>query len=190
MVDQRRAQATQFLARARSGEPGAAEQLTPLVYRELRDLAAAFLRQERAGHTLQPTALVHEAYLRLVDATGLGAIDQSHFVAIAARSMRRVLVEHARAKDAEKRGGGARPVQLETHCAIVDGPDIDLLALDEALTRLEALDPRHARVVELRYFGGLSMEEVAALLAVSKRTVELDWTLARAFLRRELAGEK
>jgi len=186
MVAPDRAEATRLLVGFRAGEAGTAERLMPLVYAELRALAAGYLRRERSGHTLQPTALVHEAFLRLVDATALDAKDQTHFVALAANTMRRILVEHARARAAEKRGGRGERTHLETACALSDGPDLDLLALDEALEKLASLDPRQARVVELRFFGGLTVEEVAELTGAARRTIELDWTLARAFLRREL----
>jgi RNA polymerase sigma factor (TIGR02999 family) len=178
---------TRMLAQAGEGKPEAMAGLTAMVYDELRALAAAYLRRERAGHSLQPTALVHEAFLKLIDSKELKANDRRHFFAIAANTMRRVLVEHARTKGAAKRGGGQRRVTLT---GIKDaGPDAEaeVVALDEALKKLSALDERQARIVELRFFGGLPVEDVADLLGVSKRTVEGDWTLARAWLLRELA---
>ena len=178
-------QMARLLASARAGDAPAAAELTPLVYRELHEIAARYLGRERAGHTLQPTALVNEAFLRLLGDKQLDPRDHGHFVGLAARAMRRILVEHARAHRALKRGEGAR-VELETSWAIVDAPTLDLVALDEALSKLAALDDRQARVVELRFFAGLSMAEISELLSMGKRAIELDWSLARAFLRREL----
>jgi len=163
-------------------------ELASLFYDELRALAAGYLRRERAGHTLQPTALVHEAFLRLVEAENLRDVDRAGFLAMAASAMRRVLVDHARARAAEKRGGDAERITLDSGLGPVPGPDLDVLALDEALARLAALDERQAKVVELRFFGGLAVEEVADVLGVSKRSVEADWTLARVWLRRALAA--
>jgi RNA polymerase sigma factor (TIGR02999 family) len=175
---------TELLARAGEGQAAALADLTGKVYDELRALAAAYLRRERSGHSLQPTALVHEAFLKLVDAKGLAPNDRRHFFAIAATTMRRVLVEHARTKNAAKRGGGQHRVSLTGIQA--SHAEAEVVALDEAMTRLAAMDERQARIVELRFFGGLTVEEVADLLGVSKRTVEGDWTLARAWLLREL----
>ncbi|MEM0984521.1 MAG: ECF-type sigma factor [Planctomycetota bacterium] len=159
------------------------------VYSELRKIAARYLQNERREHTLQPTALVHEAFLRLGGGSESLNADRRRFVATAARVMRNVLVDHARARNAEKRGGG-RGRSLDVDLAAVDeGRSADIEQLDEALTRLEALHPRQARVVELRFFGGLTVEDTAALLDSSVRTVERDWTVARAWLRRELRGE-
>ncbi len=182
-----RSDATRLLSRARSGDEASAASLLPLVYEELRRLAESYLRRERANHTLQPTALVHEAFLRLVDANGLEPRDEAHFLAIAATVMRRVLVEHARARATGKRGGGARRITLDTGIAGGSVSEVDLLALEDALEKLSLLDPRQARVVELRFYGGLSVEEVADVVGVSKRSVEADWTLARAFLYGQLA---
>ena len=171
---------------ARGGSREALEALLPLVYQELRRVAAAYLRRERPGQTLQPTALVHEAYLRLARARDLSWQNRAHFLAIAAHSMRQILVERARAHHAAKRGGGGERVTLdEGHLA--DGPlDVDLLDLDVALTRLSALEPEHARLVELRYFGGLTIEEAASAMDTSPATVKRMWALARAWLLREL----
>ena len=163
--------------------------LMALVYDELRGLAGAYMRRERVGHTLQPTAVVNEAWLKLASATELESLDRNHFLAIASKVLRRVLVEHARGRDAAKRGGGEHPVTLQTQIGGGPSTDLDLLALEEALVRLAELDERQARVVELRFFGGLLVDEVAQVLQVSKRTVELDWSLARAFLRRELGDD-
>lgn len=179
---------TVLLARAREGDGAALSGLTDLVYDELRKLAAAYMRRERSGHTLQPTALVNEALMELVGGAGVAAKDRSHFFALAASVMRRVLVDHARARSATKRGGGQRRMNLHSGVAITPDADVEALALDDALTRLAALDARQARVVELRFFGGLSMEDVAEHLGVSKRTAETDWSMARAWLHRELTG--
>jgi RNA polymerase sigma-70 factor, ECF subfamily len=181
-----RPRATQFLTGAAKGEPAALAGLTGLVYEELRGLAAAYIRRERTGHSLQPTALVHEAFLRLIDAEGVEVRDKRHFFAIAANTMRRVLVEHARARNAAKRGGGVQRVTLAGLQAPSPDADTEVVALDEALERLAQIDPRQARIVELRFFGGLTVEEVAESLGLSKRTVEGDWALARAWLLREL----
>jgi RNA polymerase sigma factor (TIGR02999 family) len=170
------------------------DRLLPDAYQELRRLAAAYLRRERPGQTLQPTALVHEAYLRLAKDKPGRWQNRAHFCAIAANAMRQILVERARARGALKRGGGQPRVTLVDGvvdgmgpAAGNDGPaPIDLLALDQALTRLAELDPRQARIVELRYFGGLSLEETADALDVAPATVKRDWNVARAFLAREL----
>ena len=160
----------------------------PLVYNELHKVAARHLRSQRAGHTLQTTALVNEAYLRLIDASQVQWQNRAHFFAVAAHFMRRILVDFARRQNYQKRGGGAQPVELDE--ALIPAPErgADLLALDEALTRLQALSVRQAQVVELRYFGGLSEEETAEALKVSVRTVRRDWNFARVWLHRELTG--
>ena len=176
------------LSAAESTDPSLTERLFALVYDELRVLASNLMRHERAGHTLQATALVHEAYLRLVDQTRISWQDRRHFMGVAARAMRQILVDHARRRGAEKRGGGWERVTLED----LDGPaaseDYEVLRLHEALERFAALDPRAARVVELRTFGGLTVEEAAAVLEVSRRTVDGDWATARMWLSRELGG--
>ena len=164
------------------------DEMFPLVYAELRRIAAREMRREKPGRTLQTTALVHEAYLRLLKDASLSFENRAHFLGVAARAMREILIEHARARSARKRGGGAVRLTLDDLVAPVSSPSIDVLALDEALQRLARLDERHARVVELRYFGGLSVEETAAALELSPATVKRDWTLARAWLFRELAG--
>ena len=183
-----RADVTRLLAETAAGHEEAAARLFPIVYDELRRLAASALRRERADHTLQPTALVHEAFLRLVDVPDAQWHDRGHFVAVAARAMRRVLVDHARGRNALKRGSAEVRVPIDD----VDVPsgqagDVDLVALDDALGRLAAVDERQARIVELRFFGGLTVEETAALIGSSPRTVKRDWHMARAWLRRELA---
>jgi RNA polymerase sigma factor (TIGR02999 family) len=167
----------------------AVAELMPLVYDELRRLAAGYLRRERPGQTLQPTALVNEAFVRLSQERGKPFQNRTHFLAIAALSMRQILVQRARARHAEKRGGGAERITLDESIARAPQPSeagVDVLALDEALTRLAALDPQQANIVELRYFGGLTIEEAAEALEISPATVKRQWTLARAWLQREL----
>ena len=168
-----------------------AEALFPLVYDELRRLAGSYMARERAGHTLQPTALVHEAYLRLVDQTRTGFKGRTHFLAIGAQVMRRLLIDHARRHGAAKRGLGWRRVTLDSGGDAARAQALsrdELLSLDAALDRLAELDGRQARIVMLRFFGGLNVEEVAEVIGVSKRTVESDWRHARAWLRVELSG--
>ena len=155
----------------RAGEPAAREKLFPLVYEELRRIAHRHMARERSGHTLDTTALVHEAYLKLVDHTQADWTDRAHFFAVAASAMRRILVDYARAHAAGKRGDGARKLPLDEEMLIGGVRDIDLLALDEALTRLVAIDPQQSRVVELRFFGGLTMEETAEVMRISPATV-------------------
>jgi len=179
-----------FEAGAERASASAAE-LFPLVYDELRRLAGSFMAREQAGHTLQPTALVHEAYLRLVDQTRTGFKGRTHFLAVGAKVMRRLLIDHARKRGAAKRGLGWRRVTLGPTCEASRAEALsaeDLLSLDAALDRLAELDEREAQVVTLRFFGGLNMDEVAEAVGVSKRTVESDWRHARAWLRVELSG--
>jgi RNA polymerase sigma-70 factor (ECF subfamily) len=169
-------------------ERASAEDLLPLVYDELRQLARRYLSRERPGHTLQPTALVHEAYIKLVDQSRVDWQGRTHFFAVGAKVMRNLLIDHARAKGRAKRGGGRHRVTLaEGLTPFASGElDIDqLLAVNESLDRLAELDPRQAKVVELRFFGGLTVPEVALVLGVSQRTIEGDWTHARAWLKRE-----
>ena len=180
---------TELLRQARDGDEGALGELYPLIYEQLRALATAQMRNERDGHTLQPTALVNEAFLKLVDHDRASYNDRGHFMAIAATAMRRVLIDHARARGREKRGGGARKVALDDVLAGADARGLDLLALDEALQKLAAMDPRKARIVELRFFAGLSVTEAAAAMDVSEKTVKREWAVARGWLRRELAGD-
>ena len=163
--------------------------LMPLVYDELRRLALSYLRRERPDHTLQPTALVNEAYLRLADQSNVGFHDRAHFFGVAAKVMRRILVDHARRHHAEKRGGLNRRLPLDEVEATPAGFDFDLVALDDALQALAAQDMRKSRIVELRFFGGLSVEETAKVLGVSAPTVKNDWRIAKAWLRRELSAE-
>ena len=174
-----------LIARWRAGDEQALKDLLPLVYEELRRVARKHLRSQRANHTLQTTALIHEAYLRLAGAPGASVRDHNHFVALASRVMRQVLVDHARGRLAAKRQGGVR-VTLSEAVDVVDRSEVDVLAVDEALTRLFELDEQQARVVELRFFGGLSIEETADALQISESTVKRDWTMARTWLSREL----
>lgn len=183
-----RQEVSRLLSDTIAGREDAAVRLFPIVYDELRRLAASALRRERADHTLQPTALVHEAFLRLVDVPEDRWNDRGHFVAIASRAMRRILVDHARSRKALKRGHAEIRVPLDdVDVASSESGGVDLVALDEALGRLAALDERQARIVELRFFGGLTVEETAALIGSSARTVKRDWHMARAWLKRELA---
>lgn len=168
------------------GSVEARDQLMPLVYEELRRRAAAYLRRERADHTLQPTALVHEAYLRLIGQARVGWQNRAQFFGIAAQMMRRILVDHARGRHREKRLGAAVKVPLDEGVGIVESPDCELLLLDEALNELTRMDPRQGRIVELRYFGGLSESEVAEVLAVSRSTVTREWQIARGWLYRRV----
>ncbi len=179
---------TALLRRQAAGDADAGRQLLELLHDELHRLAGAQMRRERGDHTLQPTALVHEAWLRLVASPPSAAGSRAHFLSLAARVMRRVLVEHARARAAAKRGGEAQRVTLDDALALDPGRSLDVLALDEALERLAAFDAELATLVELRFFGGLSNEEVAASRGVSLRSVERGWATARAWLRGQLDG--
>jgi len=181
---------TQLLQAWSGGDDAAIEQLMPLVEKELRRVARAHMGRERKGHTLQATALVNEAFLRLADARRLVWQDRAHFVGIAARLMRRVLVDHARARGARKRGGSGERVPIDEAMETpVTEPEFDIVALDRVLDAFAAVDPRKSRVVELRFFGGLSVEETADVLHVSGDTVKRDWRLAKLWLRRELERE-
>lgn len=179
---------THLLKEWSDGDQRALDKLTPLVYEELRHQAARYLRRERPGHTLQTTALIHEAYLRLIDAKDVHWQSRAHFFAIAANLMRRILVDHARRRDADKRGGSQLKLTLNDMFTVAKETDVDVLAIDEALDRLARMDQQQARVVELRFFSGLSVEETAAALGVSPKTVKRDWSVARAWLRREIGG--
>jgi RNA polymerase sigma factor (TIGR02999 family) len=181
-----RSDVTELLQRWSSGQREALDQLLPQVYAELRRLAASYFRRERPHHTLQPTALVHEAFVKLVDQRAVRWQNRAHFFGIAAQLMRRILVDHARARDAAKRGAGEAPLPLEEWQLTAPGVDLEILALDEALTRLASMDPRQSRVVELRFFAGLTMDETAEVLQVSPATVGREWTLARAWLYAEI----
>ena len=178
---------TRLLREWSEGNRSAFDELMPLVYAELHQQAARYLRNERHYHTLQTSALIHEAYVRLVDQTGIQWQSRTHFFAVAAQVMRHILVDHARAKHREKRGGDAVKVPLgEATMITVNEQDLDLLALDEALNRLAEIDEQQVRLVELRYFSGLSLEETAAALNISRATAARDWNVARAWLHREL----
>jgi RNA polymerase sigma-70 factor (ECF subfamily) len=180
---------TRLLAALNTGDPDARPALVSLVYSELRKLASRYLRHERANLTLQPTALVHEAYLRLAEQHGVRWQNRAHFFGVAAQAMRRILVDHARAHQASKRGGGRAPVPLdEVEIGTPQRPE-DVALLDEALTRLEKLDPQQGRIVELRFFAGLTVEETGEVLGVSATTVKREWSLARAWLHREMRKE-
>jgi RNA polymerase sigma factor (TIGR02999 family) len=183
------AEVTLLLDRVNDGDSSAAEALMPLLYDELRGLAGGYLRGERPGHTLQPTALVHEAFLKLVGQKNADYKSRGHFMAIAAVAMRRILVNHAEKRSAAKRGGGAKRVPLDDDLAVVEARDIDLVALDEALTRLAERDARKARVVEQRFFAGMEMSQIAENLGVSLVTVKRDWEFARAWLTREIQAD-
>jgi RNA polymerase sigma factor (TIGR02999 family) len=179
---------TLLLARAGAGDADATARLLELVHAELRDLAGGFARGQRAGHTLQPTALVNEAFLKLVDGGPPAFHDRAHFLAVAATAMRQILTDHARARGAQKRGGAWEKVSLSDLELDAGGDEVDLLALDDALEKLSAFDPRKHRVVELRFFGGLTVEEVARVLELSTTTVESEWRAARAWLAVRLGG--
>jgi RNA polymerase sigma factor (TIGR02999 family) len=177
---------TRLLVDVRLGRRDALDRLLPLVHDELHRIAAGYMRRERADHTLQPPALVNEAYLRLVDQRDVEWRDRAHFLGVAAQLMRMILVDHARARRAAKRAGGAERVPLDETVLVGGERDVDLLALDEALARLAAFDAGLCRVVELRYFGGLTTREAAEVLGISTATVEREWATARGWLRREL----
>jgi RNA polymerase sigma factor (TIGR02999 family) len=179
---------TRNLLRWREGDQSALEALIPLVYDEMRQMAVSFIRHERPGHTLQPTALAHETYLRMIDQHVVSWQNRAHFMGVAAQAMRRILADHARRRGAAKRGGGATHVSIEDGELAPGDGEVDVQELDTALEDLARLDPRQARVVELRFFGGLSIEESAEVLGVSPSTVKRDWLLARAWLFRELRG--
>jgi RNA polymerase sigma factor (TIGR02999 family) len=178
---------TQLLVDWGTGDPAALEKLMPLVYSELRRLAGNYLRRERQGHTLQPTALVNEAYLKLVDQRNAHWQNRAQFYGVAAQLMRRILVDHARQHQAAKRGGSNQQrLSITSAGQLATEPELDLLALNEALEELAKIDLQQSRIVELRYFGGLSIEETAAVLNIGHATVERDWKMARAWLRRKL----
>ena len=178
---------TELLRQWSSGKKEVAEDLLPLIYDELHRRATNFMRRERHNHTLQPTALVHEAYLKLIDQRNDDWNDREHFFAIASQVMRRILVDHARSRQRQKRGGSKENLQLEE--ALLTGAEeanVDLIALDEAMAKLAKLDPQQERLVELRYFGGLSVEEAAKALGISRATAARDWQVAKAWLHREM----
>lgn len=181
---------TQLLARWRDGEGKALDELMPLVYREMRELAARSLRRERPHHTLQCTALVHEAYMRLVHYDRIDWRSRAHFLGVAATLIRQILVDHARSRLRAKRGGGNLFLQLEDSVAEAPRREVNLVALDDALMDLARLDAQQAKVVELRFFGGLSIEETAEVLSISDSTVKRDWAVAKSWLFRELAANR
>jgi RNA polymerase sigma-70 factor, ECF subfamily len=173
---------TRLLSELSGGDPQAASKLIPVVYNELRHLAAGYMRRERPDHTLQPTALVHEAYMKLLAQRSVDWQGRAHFFGVAAQLMRRILIDHARSHLRQKRGGEHPKVSLDEALVFSEQQSGEILAVDESLKRLEQLDPRQARVVELRFFGGLSVEETAEVLKVSAKTVKRDWSVARAWL--------
>jgi len=181
---------TELLQAWRGGDKRALDKLAPLVYDDLRRLASSYMSREQPGHTLQTTALVHEAYARLVETPHVNWQDRNHFFAVCAMLMRRVLVDYARSNGYQKRGGGMRPISLVEAEDVAQNADVDLFALDEALSRLEAFDPRKGQVVELRFFGGLTIEETAEVLRLSRETVMRDWKLAKTWLLRELDTQR
>jgi RNA polymerase sigma-70 factor (ECF subfamily) len=186
----KRQDVTQLLGEWSGGDEGALERLVPLVQPELHRLAHHYMSRERAGHTLQTTAILNEAYLRLVDDTKPVWQGRSHFIAVAAQLMRRIMVDHARERQSLKRGGGALKVTLDEAALVTETRSQELLDLDEALERLAVQDARKGQIVELRYFGGLTVEETAEFLKLSHRTVEREWTMAKAWLYRELSEEE
>ena len=180
---------TNLLGEWRRGNRAALDALMPLVYAELHRRAQSYMRAENVGHTLQPTALINEAYLRLVDQKSAEWKDRAHFFAVASQIIRHILVDHARGKRRSKRGGSALQVELTENVAISEPDRIDLLGLDDALERLTALDEQQGRIVELRFYGGLSIEETAEALGISPASVKRDWAMARAWLYREMGRE-
>ena len=178
---------TRLLVDWGNGDAQALERLVPLVYRDLRRLARRYLRSEPPGHTLQSTALVHEAYLRLIDQRNTHWQNRAHFFGISAQLIRRILVDHARARKAGKRGGNAAKIQIDDSVAAHESQGLDLVVLDDCLKTLSGIDPQQARVIELRYFAGLTVEETAEVMHVSPTTVKREWRLARAWLHREIA---
>ena len=188
MGEAKEADVTQLLSRWSAGDRAALDSLVPAVYRELRRMAARYLRRERSQHTLQPTALVHEAFLKLVGQRDVRWQNRAHFFGVAAQLMRRVLVDYARERAAGKRGGGVGRLPLEDALAIGASNQIDIIAVDDALNRLAIVDPDQVRLVELRFFGGLTIEETAEVLGWSSGSVKREWTVARAWLQREISG--
>lgn len=179
---------TQLLVALSGGNRAVVDELTPLIYKELKQIASSQLRRERSGHTLQATALVHEAYVKLVDQREVNWNNRAHFFCVAAQVMRRVLIDYAKATNREKRGGGLKKVSLDEAIMGAEDRATDLLQIEEALSRLESLDPRQAKVVELRFFAGLNVQETAVALGISAPTVKREWAMARAWLHRELNG--
>ena len=189
MADAERHDVSRLLARWKAGDEAALQELVPIVHDELRRLARRQMAGERPGRTLQPTALVNEAYLRLADLRQMQWQDRAHFFAMAARLMRRILVDAARTRGYQKRGGGAQRVSFTQALAVAEVPSTDVVKLDDALEALAQIDARKSRVVELRFFGGLSVDETAEVLQVSRETVKRDWTFAKLWLLRQLRGD-
>ncbi len=181
---------TQLLADLRTGQHQAHEQLFPIVYSELRKIAANYMRRERTDHTLQATALVHEAYMQLVDQTRVTWQNRAHFFGVAAQLMRRILVDHARSQNALKRGGDAQKISLDDSVGLAAGPAVAFDELDEALNRLHELDPNQAKIIELRFFGGLTVEEVSEVIGLSTATIEREWRMAKAWLHNQLTATR
>lgn len=179
---------TQLLTQLTGGNRAAVDELTPLVYRELKRIASGQLRNERPGHTLQATALVHEAYLKLVDQRDVSWQNRAHFFGLAAQAMRRILLDYAKQRVCQKRGGGQHRTTLDEGLVVAPERASDLVVIDQALSRLEQLDARQAKIVELRFFGGLSVEETAEAMGISAPTVKREWAMAKAWLYRELAA--
>jgi RNA polymerase sigma factor (TIGR02999 family) len=179
---------TQLLVQWQGGDRESLDRLIPLVYKELRLIAQRFLRSEKPGHTLQSTALVHEAYLRLVDQSRTNWQNRAHFFGVAATIMRNILVDHARTRLADKRGGAALTLSLDEAVALPRNRDLELIAVDDALLNLSSFDPQQSRIVELRFFGGLTIEETSAVMGISESTVKRDWILAKTWIVRTLSG--
>lgn len=185
-MDEQRPDITRILRAWSGGNREAVDDLMPLVYDELHKVAAQYLRKQRPDHTLQPTALVNEAYLKLVDISNVSWEDRAHFFAVASQTMRHVLVDHARGRNREKRGGGAQKVSLDEAMAFVDNNEVDVLMLDDAMRALAEIDEQQSRIVELRFFGGLTVEETALVLRISPATVKREWRIAKAWLHKRM----
>lgn len=190
MATRRSIDITAYLREWNQGNDAALDKLLPHVYNELRKLARSYLRKERADHTLQPTALVHEAFLKLIDQNSITWENRSHFFGICARIMRQVLVSYAVSHQATKRGGKAKKISIDDVTGLVQSREVDVISLNDALTSLEALDARQSQIVELRYFAGLSIEEAAEVLGISPATVKREWSTAKLWLRRQLSNPK
>ena len=188
-VDERQPEITRMLRAWSGGDREAVDTLMPLVYDELHKVAAQYLRKQRPDHTLQPTALVNEAYLKLIDISSVSWQDRAHFFAVASQTMRHVLVDHARGRNRDKRGGGAQKVSLDEAISFSQGNEVDLLSLDEAMRELAAMDEQQSRIVELRFFGGLTVEETAVVLHISPATVKREWRIAKAWLHKRMSNE-
>ena len=187
-MNHRQPDITRILRAWSGGDREAVDDLIPLVYDELHKVAAQYLRKQRPDHTLQPTALVNEAYLKLIDISNVSWEDRAHFFAVASQTMRHVLVDHARGRNREKRGGGAQKVSLDEAVSFADNQEVDLLALDEAMRALAEIDDQQSRIVELRFFGGLTVEETAVVLRISPATVKREWRIAKAWLHKRMAN--